>query len=110
MSLTRQTMKILHLLLIPVFAVIMTFAYASNYDEVGANPQIVKTQIKSKNAESEDVKYAAYLIDGTASASKLAAQRSHTVAGKDERNFSIFTGITVILMVYFFSQFEFFDK
>lgn len=103
-------MKILHLLLIPVFAVITTCAYAKNIKDASAIHQVSKNQIKSKNAESEDVKYAAYLIDGTASASKLAAQRSHTVAGKDERNFSIFTGITVILMVYFFSQFEFFDK
>lgn len=43
-------------------------------------------------------------MDGFTSASKLAAQRSHTVAGKDERNFAVFTGITVILIVMFFAQ------
>ncbi|ESS72639.1 hypothetical protein MGMO_53c00980 [Methyloglobulus morosus KoM1] len=103
-------MKILSLFLIPVFAVITTTSYAKNIKYVDINQRVNQSQIKSNSDESADPKYAAYLVDGTTSASKLAAQRSHTVAGKDERNFAIFSGITAILIVYFFSQFEFFDK
>ncbi len=102
-------MKALSISLIVVFAVMTNLAYAKNANVVNGDPPIVETQFKSKN-ESEGSKYATYSVDGITSASKLAAQRSHTVAGKDERNFSIFTGITVIFMVYFFSQFGFFDK
>lgn len=102
-------MKALRLLLIVIFAVMTNMAYAKDANVVSEASPVVQTQFHSK-AESEDAKYAAYSVDGITSASKLAAQRSHTVAGKDERNFAIFTGITVILMVYFFSQFEFFDK
>ena len=102
-------MKVRSLFLIVVFAVITNMAYAKDTAAVSANTQIAQARIKSKS-ESEDAKYAAYSVDGITSASKLAAQRSHTVAGKDERNFAIFTGITAILIVYFFSQFEFFDK
>lgn len=55
-------------------------------------------------------KYAGYTIDGVASASQLAAQRSHTVAGEDERNFAVFTGIVVVLIVIGFSQIVFNKK
>jgi hypothetical protein len=102
-------MKMLRLFLIVVFAFFTNMAFAKDATAVGVKSPIVQTQIKSKS-ESEYARYASYSIDGITSASKLAAQRSHTVAGKDERNFAIFTGITAILMIYFFSQFEFFDK
>lgn len=101
-------MKAIRFSLIVAFAV-MTITYAKDGNAVSKNQLNKQAQFKSRN-ESEDAKYAAYSVDGITSASKLAAQRSHTVAGKDERNFAIFTGITVILIVYFFSQFEFFDK
>jgi hypothetical protein len=66
---------------------------------------------KSKSTKyGHGTKYEGYSIDGFATASKLAAQRSHTVAGKDERNFAVFTGITVVLIIYFFTQFNFFDR
>lgn len=55
-------------------------------------------------------KYAGYTIDGVASASKLAAQRSHTVAGEDERNFAVFTGIVVVVIVIGFTQIVFNKK
>lgn len=55
-------------------------------------------------------KYAGYSMDGVTSASKLAAQRSHTVAGEDERNFAIFTGIVVVLIVVGFTQIVFNKK
>jgi|GEM_PF-1491191 len=64
---------------------------------------------KPKQYQPEST-YEGYEIDAFTTASKLAAQRSHTVAGKDERNFEIFTGITVVLMVYFLTQFDFFDR
>ena len=80
-----------------------------------ANP--IRTNVPYTQAESKakangtvDTKYLGYSVDGRTSASVLAAQRSHTVAGKDERNFAIFTGIVVILIVIFFSQIEFYDR
>jgi hypothetical protein len=97
-------MKSLRLILLIVLAVISNVTFARDTGLVSA-----KTQTESLSL-SEDAKYAAYSVDGITSASKLAAQRSHTVAGKDERNFAIFTGITVIFMIYFFSQFDFFNK
>jgi hypothetical protein len=107
---TRWAMKNLTSFLIPVFAVIMNVAYAKSIKDTDISQRVSHVQIKSNKGKSEDAKYAAYLVDGTTSASKLAAQRSHTVAGKDERNFAIFTGITAVLIVYFFTQFKFFDK
>jgi hypothetical protein len=76
------------------------------------NPNTPSTQAVSKAKPNEpvDTKYLGYSVDGRTSASVLAAQRSHTVAGKDERNFAIFTGIVVILMIIFFSQIEFYNK
>jgi len=61
-------------------------------------------EIKNKNREPESSKYPGYTIDGFATASQLAAQRSHTPAGEDERNFAVFTGIVVILIIGFVSQ------
>lgn len=60
--------------------------------------------IKYKSKEQTNNKYAGYEVDAFSSASKLAAQRSHTPAGEDERNFAVFTGIVVILIVVFLSQ------
>jgi hypothetical protein len=97
-------MKSLRLFLLVLLAVISNVTLARDTDVVGKKKQTESISI------SEDAKYAAYSVDGITSASKLAAQRSHTVAGKDERNFAIFTGITVIFMIYFFSQFDFFNK
>jgi hypothetical protein len=82
---------------------------------VTANPgktiaSSAQTESKAKSNEPVNTKYLGYSVDGRTSASVLAAQRSHTVAGKDERNFAIFTGIVVILIVIFFSQFEFYDS
>lgn len=51
-------------------------------------------------ADSGNDKYAAYQIDGFATPSKLAAQRSHTPAGEDERNFAVFTGVVVVVLVF----------
>lgn len=65
--------------------------------------------VKSKQYQPGS-KYEGYEIDAFTTASKLAAQRSHTVAGEDERNFEIFTGITVVIIVYFLTQFDFFDR
>jgi hypothetical protein len=65
-------------------------------------PQLVAVKYKTK--ESENSKYPGYTIDGYATASQLAAQRSHTPAGEDERNFAVFTGITVIFIVFFLAQ------
>lgn len=63
--------------------------------------------VKYKSSEPDKSKYPGYTIDGYATASQLAAQRSHTPAGEDERNFAIFTGITVIFIVYFLTQIVF---
>jgi hypothetical protein len=68
----------------------------------------VKTLSAEKKVTQPEVdKYAGYQIDGFATASKLAAQRSHTPAGEDERNFAVFTGLVVIIIVGFFSTFIF---
>lgn len=61
-------------------------------------------EIKYKPKEQTTNKYAGYEVDAFSSASKLAAQRSHTPAGEDERNFAVFTGIVVVLVVVFLSQ------
>jgi len=102
-------MKAPSLFFIAIFAIITNLAYAKDVTSVIRNTTVAPLQMQSKSI-SQDYPYAAYKADGFTSASKLAAQRSHTVAGKDERNFAIFSGITVILMVYFFSQFDFFDE
>lgn len=83
--------------------------YADNSGATGSSDSQRQSQTQAKNNQNQDPKYAAYKIDGFATASKLAAQRSHTVSGEDERKFAIFTGITVILIIYFFTQFKFFD-
>lgn len=75
---------------------------------VVATQPTVQKQAKPIRNQDPDDKYWAYSMDGVTSASKLAAQRSHTVAGKDERNFAIFSAVTVVLIIYFFTQFEFF--
>ena len=75
-------------------------AGASERANSQANP--VETTAKPYNAKSE--KYPGYSMDGVTSASKLAAQRSHTVAGEDERNFAIFTGVVMISIVVFVTQ------
>ena len=67
-----------------------------------AQPSPVETTAKPYDARNG--KYAGYSMDGVTSASKLAAQRSHTVAGEDERNFAVFTGIVVISIVIFVAQ------
>jgi hypothetical protein len=59
---------------------------------------------KPPEVTSKFDKYAGYSMDGWTSASKLAAQHSHTVAGNDERNFAVFSGVVAILMVVFVSQ------
>jgi hypothetical protein len=74
------------------------------------NPSAAQTKTKAKSNEQADTKYLGYSVDGRTSASVLAAQRSHTVAAKDERNFAIFTGIVVVFIIVFFTQIEFFDK
>jgi hypothetical protein len=102
-------MKALSLFLIAIFAIITNLAYAKEVTSVNRKTTVAPLQMQSKSISQED-RYAAYKVDGFTSASKLAAQRSHTVAGKDERNFAIFSGISVILIVYFFSQFDFFDE
>jgi hypothetical protein len=96
-----------------VLAAILAFPGFALY--AAANPSktdvaTAKHAAKAKTAGNESGKYEGYAVDGSASASKLAAQRSHTVAGREERNFAIFTGITVIFIIYFIIRFEFFDK
>jgi len=71
------------------------------------NSSVVRQEGKAKDSKPADDKYLGYSVDGRASASILAAQRSHTVAGKDERNFAVFTGIVVVVIVYIFLQFAF---
>ena len=43
-----------------------------------------------------------YDIDGSTSASKLAAQRSHSVSKSDETGLAIFLGVIVIGLIVFF--------
>ena len=83
-------------------------ALSGRADNTNAPAYVAEAKIQKDNRV--DPKYLGYTIDGVATASQLAAQRSHTVSGKDERNFAVFTGITVILIIYFFTQFKFFDK
>lgn len=63
-----------------------------------------QTERKLQPHKVEGTKYSGYSADGRTSPSVLAAQRSHTPAGKDERNFSVFTGIAAILIIYFLIQ------
>jgi hypothetical protein len=62
------------------------------------------SEVKSKADVAKNSTYEGYTIDGYATASQLAAQRSHTPAGEDERNFAVFTGLVVILIVMMVSQ------
>lgn len=103
-------MKVIRLFLLILFLAVTGAAYSA-----GGNSNVTKVSASQNEAKAKadidyDDKYLGYKMDGVTSASKLAAQRSHTVAGKDERNFAIFTAITAIFIIYFFSQFEFFDK
>ncbi len=74
------------------------------------NAQTVQVIGQDSDKNQKHIKYSGYSMDGVTSASKLAAQRSHTVAGQDERNFAIFTGVVVIMIVVFFSQIVFNKK
>ncbi|MBK8815766.1 MAG: hypothetical protein IPN42_09795 [Methylococcaceae bacterium] len=103
-------MKIIKLLIMLFVLFGVNVDYSVAVDNNAAKTSAVKNAAKTNAEIDYDDKYRAYSMDGVTSASKLAAQRSHTVAGKDERNFAIFTSITVVLIIYFFSQFEFFDK
>ncbi len=104
-------MKVIRLFLMILSLVVTGVAYSaagnSNVTKISSTTQ---NEAKPEANIDYDDKYLGYKMDGVTSASKLAAQRSHTVAGKDERNFAIFTAITAIFIIYFFSQFEFFDK
>ncbi len=105
-------MKMQRLLIMAVWLITAVSGpvFANDSSATGPVRMLEQGQAAVKNDDGQDPKYAGYTIDGFATASQLAAQRSHTVAGKDERNFAIFTGITAILIVYFFTQFTFFDK
>ena len=103
-------MKVKYLCLIILVVVAMDiFAQPAMPKQDNRLPIATQMQIQSKSKTNElpNTKYLGYSVDGITSASKLAAQRSHTVAGKDERNFAIFTGIVVILIIFFLSQIEF---
>lgn len=104
-------MKTFRLLAVVVFFIIIGVdSYAAgNANRASTAASQIETKPKKADRDYDD-KYAGYSMDGVASASQLAAQRSHTVSGKDERNFAIFTGITVVLIIFFFTQFKFFDK
>lgn len=102
-----KTLKLILLLVVVSVSVGMAGAASGWVDNT--NAPAYESKNKTKN-DPVDPKYLGYTIDGVATASQLAAQRSHTVSGKDERNFAVFTGITVILIIYFFTQFKFFDK
>jgi hypothetical protein len=103
-------MKIIKLILMLFILLVINVDYSVAADTSTAKIATVKHDAKINAEIDYEDKYRAYSMDGVTSASKLAAQRSHTVAGKDERNFAIFTAISVVLIIYFFSQFEFFDK
>lgn len=47
----------------------------------------------------------AYAVDGRTSASVLAAKRSHNVSEQDEYGLAIFSGLMVIGVIVFFTQF-----
>jgi hypothetical protein len=102
-------MRLIKLLLLMAFLIIPSLVIAEPDNPEKNRPTNDITKSKPLKYEPS-TKYDGYSIDGFATASKLAAQRSHTVAGKDERNFAVFTGITVALIIYFFSQFNFFDR
>lgn len=61
--------------------------------------------IEDKSKSSAREQYTGYTVDGRTSASVLAAQRSHSIAGKDETNFAIYSGATVICMILIFAHF-----
>ncbi len=103
-------MKIIKLLITLFVLFGVNVDYSVAVDNSPAKTTAVKHDVKTNAEIDYDDKYRVYSMDGVTSASKLAAQRSHTVAGKDERNFAIFSAISVFLIIYFFSQFEFFDK
>lgn len=72
-----------------------------------ASPPVIHTERKVQPQKVGETKYLGYSVDGRTSPSVLAAQRSHTVAGRDERNFAVFTGIAAILIIYFLIQIVF---
>ncbi len=79
-------------------------------NSANTNTAISQYDKKGKSDNQDKDKYLGYSVDGRTSASVLAAQRSHTVAGEDERDFAVFTGIVVIFIVIFFSQIDFLNK
>jgi hypothetical protein len=97
-------------LLLTVLFVFSIACHAKASSPEKLDTPVAQTQQNQINPKAEDTKYEGYTIDGFATASKLAAQRSHTVAGKDERDFAIFTGLVVIFIIIFFSKIQFFDK
>lgn len=102
-----MNMKTLLQILALVIAIqgVMPTVVLSAPGQTTAKNQASETKYKTKEPKSS--KYPGYTIDGYATASQLAAQRSHTPAGEDERNFAVFTGIVVILIVVFLTQIMF---
>lgn len=82
---------------------------AANPNNTPATPAKESSYTSGKAMQKAEVK-SAYPVDGRTSASVLAAQRSHTVAGQDEARFAIFSGLAVIGLIVFFTQIMFGDK
>lgn len=105
-----QSMKVIRMFLMVVFLMSIGLDYSTARDSNVTNVSTTQQEPKPTSGKTGEDKYLGYSMDGVTSASKLAAQRSHTVAGKDERNFAVFTGITVIFIIFIFTQIKFFDK
>jgi hypothetical protein len=58
--------------------------------------------IVAEDSSKLDKQWDAYKVDGSSSASKLVAKRSHSVSEQDETGLAIFLGIIVIGVIVFF--------
>ncbi|MDD2759579.1 MAG: hypothetical protein PHH11_04735 [Methylomonas sp.] len=70
---------------------------------------LIGAPVPAKEIPKDAHSKSGYAIDGSASASVLAAKRSHKVARDDEIGLSVFSGLFVIAIIGFFSS-KLFEK
>lgn len=58
--------------------------------------------IVAENSTQSNKQWNSYKVDGSSSASKLVAKRSHSVSKQDETGLAVFLGIIVIAVIVFF--------
>ncbi len=92
------------LIVSPILGLIEPLAANLKNTSTISEAQIIATEDSprpNRQKQKQPEKYS-YRADGTTSASKLVAKRSHSVSKNDETGLSIFLGVIVIGVIVFF--------